>query len=243
MANCGNCGKHFFISGADGEDGTKFCDERCQMEHQLQPYIDRISVADLDQEVQRLQDSKCPECNGPGPLEVWHSHSIWSALVLTRWVNQSHFCCKSCARTHQWQGLAISTLLGWWGFPWGVIMTPVQIVRGLNAVFTGFPEGDATPEFIRQAQLTLGARRQKEHRRRMKEKRQGTGTGTGTGTSRDASAGTATSPRPTRSSSGGTTRGGTPQADQSRKPPRKDSVADRGARLVDGDEVDDLEFL
>jgi len=118
-------------------------------------------------------------------------------------------------------------------------MTPVQIVRGLNALFTGFPEGDATPEFIRQAQLTLGARRQKEHRRRMKEKRQGTGTGT----SRDASAGTATSPRPTRFSSGGTTRGGTPQADQSRKPPRKDSVADRGARLVDGDEVDDLEFL
>ena len=116
-------------------------------------------------------------------------------------------------------------------------MTPVQIFRGLNALFTGFPEGDATPEFIRQAQLTLGARRQQEHRRRMKEKRQGAGAG------RDASAGTATSPRPTRSSSGGPTRGGTPQPDQSRKPPRKDSVADRSARLVDGDEVDDLEFL
>ena len=120
-------------------------------------------------------------------------------------------------------------------------MTPVQIFRGLGALLTGFPEGDATPELIREAQLKLGLTRQREHRRRMKEKRQGTGTGTGTG--RDASAGTATSPRPTRSSSGGPTRGGTPQPDQSRKPPRKDSVADRSARLVDGDEVDDLEFL
>ena len=243
MANCGNCGKSFFFAGFTSEDGNKYCDERCQLEHELQPYIDRITDAELDEALTLMQFVNCPECDGKGPLEVWHSHSIWSVLVLTRWVNEAHFCCQSCARKHQWKGLAMSTLLGWWGFPWGVIMTPVQIFRGLGALLTGFPEGDATPELIREAQLTLGLPRQREHRRRMKEKRQGTGTGTGTGTGRDASAGTATSPRPTRSSSGGTTRGGTPQADQSRKPPRKDSVADRGARLVDGDEVDDLEFL
>ena len=28
-------------------------------------------------------------------------------------------------------GLFSSALLGWWGFPWGLIMTPVQIAKNL----------------------------------------------------------------------------------------------------------------
>ncbi|MFM8582239.1 MAG: hypothetical protein ACKOFW_12130 [Planctomycetaceae bacterium] len=246
MANCGNCGKHFFISGADGADGTKFCDERCPTEHELQPYIDRISNADLDRELRGLQGAKCPECDGRGPLEVWHSYSIWSAVVLTRWSSRSDFCCRSCGRGHQWTGLLTSLVLGWWGFPWGVIMTPVQIYRNLSALFTRLPEGEASEDLVHHAQLVVAERLRKEHRRAVKANRPGAKPGTKPqpGAGRDDAGATTTSPRPTRPGTGRGTPGSVPPRAGGVPPgSRKDSVADRQARLVEGDEVDDLEFL
>jgi hypothetical protein len=34
----------------------------------------------------------------------------------------------------QLAGAISSLLVGWWGFPWGLIYTPVQIVRNIGAL-------------------------------------------------------------------------------------------------------------
>ena len=31
---------------------------------------------------------------------------------------------------------AISLLFGWWGFPWGIIATPIQVTRNLGGLFS-----------------------------------------------------------------------------------------------------------
>lgn len=42
---------------------------------------------------------------------------------------------RSCARKRQAGDALFSLVLGWWGFPWGLIMTPVQIGRNVVGMF------------------------------------------------------------------------------------------------------------
>jgi hypothetical protein len=76
---------------------------------------------------------------------------------MTSWVNPQHVCCKRCARKRQAADALFSLFLGWWGFQWGLLMTPVQVIRNLDALAR--PDV-ATPsaqldKFVR---LILGAR-------------------------------------------------------------------------------------
>jgi hypothetical protein len=42
--------------------------------------------------------------------------------------------CQSCGTKKIWGDILFSAALGWWGFPWGFIFTPVQIVRNMIAL-------------------------------------------------------------------------------------------------------------
>jgi hypothetical protein len=56
---------------------------------------------------------------------------VWSFILLTSWKSQPQISCKSCAVKSQALGFVSSFFLGWWGIPWGIVMTPVQMVRNL----------------------------------------------------------------------------------------------------------------
>ena len=43
-------------------------------------------------------------------------------------------CCGSCATKRALGDAAYSFVLGWWGFPWGILITPVQVVRNVVAL-------------------------------------------------------------------------------------------------------------
>lgn len=229
MPKCPNCGKHLFLAGAEGPDGAKYCDENCQTKYALQPYVARLSDGDVRREILKIQSQGCPECGEPDPVEVWNSHSIWSAVLLTRWVNKQHFCCQRCARKHQWTGLLFSAVPGWWGFPWGIIMTPVQIARGVGALSTKIIRGQPSPVLVRRAELQLAAKLQTETRRRQRQL---------------STAANAPDAEPRPAGPARTAPGAAP-AGRSRpaRPHRAETVADREARLVDGDDVDDSEFV
>ena len=64
-------------------------------------------------------------------FDVHVFHSVWSALVLTRWSSKPAICCQSCGTKSRLGGAASSMVLGWWGFPWGLILTPVQVSRNV----------------------------------------------------------------------------------------------------------------
>jgi hypothetical protein len=61
------------------------------------------------------------------------SYRVWSALVITNWSNLQQISCRRCAVKSQLGSALFCLVLGWWGFPWGLIMTPVQIFRNLGA--------------------------------------------------------------------------------------------------------------
>lgn len=97
----------------------------------------RLSYAQIEQVAWAVHQGNCPACGGPGPVDIHISHRVMSALVFTRWSSHPLVASRSCGVKHQIEGLLISLFLGWWGFPFGLILTPIQIGRNLFALCRG----------------------------------------------------------------------------------------------------------
>ena len=97
----------------------------------------------------------CPVCSGNGPIDVHTSHEVWSILLMTSWKSLPRISCRSCGVKRQLGGLFFSLFAGWWGFPWGLVMTPVQIVK--NVIGLASPPDPMQPsdELLHQMRLII----------------------------------------------------------------------------------------
>jgi hypothetical protein len=130
MATCASCGSTILFGGVqDGQD--RYCNATCSAEAALLRVSDAVSPDDVERTVRQVFDGPCPRCAGPGPVELHVSYRIWSALVMTQWRSIATVGCERCGRRARLGSLAFSLVLGWWGAPWGVLMTPVMVVRNL----------------------------------------------------------------------------------------------------------------
>lgn len=130
MAKCDYCGTTILFGGVK-DHGYRFCNARCQQTGRALIAANQVPVEVLDEQVRVVHQGKCPCCSGRGPVDVHTSHRVWSAFVLTSWVSRPHVCCGKCGRIEQIKDSLFSLFLGWWGFPWGLIVTPIQIIRNL----------------------------------------------------------------------------------------------------------------
>jgi hypothetical protein len=51
--------------------------------------------------------------------------------------------------------LAFSALLGWWGFPWGLLVTPVQIARNIAALASPPDPAQPSARLLQTARIQL----------------------------------------------------------------------------------------
>jgi DNA-directed RNA polymerase subunit RPC12/RpoP len=130
MARCTYCGSTVLFGGVKDED-ARFCNAECQEGGRLMAAAADVPEGVLAARVAEVVEDDCPRCGGPGPVDVFTSHRVLSAIVFTSWKNVPEISCRGCATKRQLGGVLTSLLLGWWGFPWGLVMTPVQIVRNL----------------------------------------------------------------------------------------------------------------
>jgi hypothetical protein len=133
MAKCDYCGSGILFGGIK-DQGYRFCNAKCQQFGNAINVANQISPEILDEQVNAVHRGNCPACNGSGPVDVHTSYRIWSALVLTSWVSRPHICCSKCGRMEQLKDAFFSLFLGWWGFPWGIIVTPIQIIRNFAGI-------------------------------------------------------------------------------------------------------------
>jgi hypothetical protein len=91
----------------------------------------------IREQVREIHQGNCPRCGASGPVDLHTSYWVWSALFFTRWGSSPLICCRKCGRTEQIKASLFSLFLGWWGFPWGILMTPFQIIRNLMGIFGG----------------------------------------------------------------------------------------------------------
>ena len=157
MAKCDYCGSLILFGGA--RDGNlRFCNEKCQSGGTLLKLSGQIPEDVVQKQLWEVHQGACPECHGRGPVDVHTAHQIWSALVLTSWKSVPQVSCRACGVKQQLMSLVLCLVAGWWGFPWGLIMTPVQVVRNLAGLVKGPDPMTPSPQLEKMVRLHVAQR-------------------------------------------------------------------------------------
>jgi hypothetical protein len=154
MASCANCGTFILFGGKD-LNGQKYCSDGCLEKGYLLAMTGDIPHDIVMQQVESLHQGQCPQCHGRGPVDIHTSYRVWSALVLTSWNSPVQISCRSCGIKSQVGSTFFCLFLGWWGFPFGLLMTPVQIIRNIVAMCGGPNPSRPSPELERVVRLLI----------------------------------------------------------------------------------------
>jgi hypothetical protein len=156
MASCAYCNTSIIFGGVT-EGSQKFCNENCHAAGYFINLANEVDPELISKMVVASRHGACPCCQRTGsPVDVHKAHKIWSILVMTSWSSTPELSCKACGVKRQLGAILFSGTLGWWGFPWGIIGTPVQILRNFGAMAAG-PKGDQPSALLhKHVQLLLG---------------------------------------------------------------------------------------
>lgn len=151
MATCAGCGTMILFGGVT-EGGLRFCNAACQRKAGISAALEMIPHEVIEAALLQTHHGACPQCGGEGPVDVHHSHRVWSALLMTSWSSPGVLCCRSCKVRNHLFSTVYCAALGWWGFPWGMLATPIQIGRNVFGLFSSPAAGNPSPA-LRQVVL------------------------------------------------------------------------------------------
>ncbi|OXI82329.1 hypothetical protein CFB50_28890 [Burkholderia sp. AU33423] len=158
MAECSHCGRTFLVGGRS-IDGRRYCRPACAQAHPIVVEAERVPDAKVWEYVHDWRYGPCPICGRDDqPVDVHASHRVVSLLFVTRWATRHHVCCRRCGRRKQAVALLASAAFGWWGLPWGLVLTPIQLVRNALGLIARDP-AVATRQFEQLVRRKLAARR------------------------------------------------------------------------------------
>lgn len=157
MASCAYCNTSILFGGKKQGD-LRFCNAQCQQRGVLANVAQQIPAATVQYHVAQVHRGNCPRCQGEGPVDVHTSHRVWSALLMTSWSSRPVICCQRCGTRRKLGDMAFSALLGWWGLPWGVLITPLQVGKNLVGFFRSPDPFTPSPALEKMLRLQLAAR-------------------------------------------------------------------------------------
>jgi hypothetical protein len=148
MKRCTYC-NHLILFGGTKDGEMRFCNDRCHQNGSVLVASRSIPDEFFQKHVNEVHQGPCPVCHGRGPVDVHISHFVWSAFIVTRWSSSPKICCRGCGFKSQLLNSLGSLVVGWWGLPWGVVLTPIQVIRNLFEMFT--PRSSYNPsDFLRK---------------------------------------------------------------------------------------------
>lgn len=168
MAKCAACGSTILFGGVT-QDGERFCNSSCQQQYLVAEVASQLPADLIEQALEETHQGDCPVCGGEGPVDVHTSHRAWSALIVTTWSSHPRVSCRSCAVKHNLLSTMFTGTFGWWGFPWGLIATPIQVTRNFVALFRG-PDPSSPSPALRAHVMTDLALQVREHQRQKKRR-------------------------------------------------------------------------
>ncbi len=162
MASCAACRSTILFGGSRLAD-LRFCNDTCAANARVAIAAREVPQAEANLLAARIHAGRCPKCSGTGPVDVRTSHEIWSAIFMTRWSAIRQLSCRKCGVKRQLTSTLGSAVLGWWGFPWGLVMTPVQVIRNIVGMVRPHDPRQPSEQLVRHARLLLAdARLQQE---------------------------------------------------------------------------------
>ena len=156
MTSCDNC-ETIILFGGVRNGKFRFCSESCQSKGHLILLAHKLPQEMVDQYVNETHKGQCPKCHGKGPIDAHISYKIWSALLFSSYKSDPQISCCSCGIKSQISSVFYCFFLGWWEFPWGLIITPIQIIRNFIALFKKPNPMKPSPQLEKLVRMNLVA--------------------------------------------------------------------------------------
>jgi len=157
MATCAFCDSWVVFGGArEGE--LRFCNEECRQKGIVLIVAGQIPEDIVQKHVREVHAGECPACKrSNGPVDVHTAHKIWSIIFMTSWSSRPQISCRSCGLKSQAFGTVSSLLVGWWGFPWGLLITPVQIGKNILGMLKPPDPAQPSGNLARQIRINIAS--------------------------------------------------------------------------------------
>ncbi len=133
MASCSYCGTTILFGGIR-QDEYLFCGAKCARQGAALVHAKDISLNLAEKTAREIFFGDCPRCHGKGPVDLHTSYEVLSFLFMTRYSSHPSICCRSCGNKQRLKGFLYTFFLGWWGFPWGLVMTPWYLAKNLFGI-------------------------------------------------------------------------------------------------------------
>lgn len=131
MEECGSCGANILFGGQEA-GGNRYCSRSCLERARAALLAGEVDPAEVQREMANISLGACPECGDrTAPVGVWVAHRVYGLAIVTRWTSKPQISCASCGRKALVAGILFSLVFGWWGLPWGLLITPLQITRNV----------------------------------------------------------------------------------------------------------------
>lgn len=155
MPICDYCGEHFTF-GALKVGSYKFCSGNCRDKGRILEILDSVPPRQVTDYIISVRNDNCPSCGGNGPIDIRPSYRVYSVGLYTSWKTVNKIECRACARKRQLSDFGYCLAAGWWGLPWGFVLTPIQVIRNLVAMH--YTSSFSTYRFMQIAKLNLARR-------------------------------------------------------------------------------------
>lgn len=155
MGRCAYCNK--FIIGGKKQGKLRFCGNDCFQYGYLFALAEEAEPGLVEEQVLAVREMDCPICGGVGPVDFSTSHRAWSVIILTSWNDSPLLSCASCGKKAIWNGIAFTSLCGWWGIPFGLLVTPWQIMNGFKSLGKIPHDGEPSEELNKRVKLQIAA--------------------------------------------------------------------------------------
>lgn len=139
--------------------GQRFCSQRCLRNARLLEKAVAFSQTEIYSHAHNIKHSACPICSQHNTkVEVRHAYRIWSAGVVSNWSEHTRVCCLACGRRANLKSIGFCLMRGWWGLPWGLLITPMQILANCLEMFKSRTTDMPSEELLQAARLDLAKR-------------------------------------------------------------------------------------
>ena len=93
----------------------------------------KLSMQDILKYAYILRTISCPYCRNPNKkINATITYTVQSFLIVTTSKKAIKIGCPECLEKQNKEAILSTAVLGWWGFPWGIINTPIYIWRNFQ---------------------------------------------------------------------------------------------------------------
>lgn len=161
---CGNSAKKKPLF----DQGQRFCSSNCVRAARISEAAVDISAEQIQTLALAIRSGPCPDCRlSESVVEIRFQYRVVSLVLITEYQRKSRLCCVACGRKQNMKAFCLTFFLGWWGVPFGLIMTPTYLIANMGELWENRTVGQASEDLLKLAKLQLAEKAYQSHRHKI----------------------------------------------------------------------------